>query len=313
MLISMKSNSVVLILSVSLVLVIASQSRTHELPVFTLPEIQTFAAYWCLPNIDDGFPPGSIFIKIVMPDGVRTPPSKTDIQLHFGLPESRWNLHDMTEKKTMYIKMKGLSLWITEAEIYSLFQSKSITPDMIGFYRDKSAAIVKFRNTDAVEVAMQMDGENLGGRNVNLFYFYEEGGARNSPSSKYPIRQHSGLSQRLWTAHGGTETESLIKMRGLPFSTTEAEIVAFLQRKSVTPIAIQLYDRNAQAVVKLQNPSDVEIAVTMNGELIGQRYVEVDYYPKDEEGIKAIRKNRRMRRIFGNTGFIDAGMVDIVV
>jgi RNA recognition motif. (a.k.a. RRM, RBD, or RNP domain) len=72
----------------------------------------------------------------------------------------------------------------------------------------------------------------------------------------------------------------VIRMRGLPFSATKADIVSFFQGLSVLEESVQFVVRSdgrvtGEAFVTLASSSEAEAAMLRNGNHIGSRYVEL--------------------------------------
>lgn len=93
--------------------------------------------------------------------------------------------------------------------------------------------------------------------------------------------------------NGGTQLASAVRLRGLPFSATEQDVLAFfaqhdiVDRISETPKAVNLLLRSngrpsGQAVVQMRDRSDAELAQrVLSGQWMGSRYIEVFLYGED--------------------------------
>jgi len=119
------------------------------------------------------------------------------------------------------------------------------------------------------------------------------------PSSSQP-------AQQAWQQHGPTKssqapnlTECSVRLRGLPFTATEQDVLAFFAKHDLVecvadvPNAVTMVTKSSgkpsgQAVVQITNYSDVGLVQqTMHGQYMGSRYVEVFSQPENEQSTSA--------------------------
>jgi heterogeneous nuclear ribonucleoprotein F/H len=78
----------------------------------------------------------------------------------------------------------------------------------------------------------------------------------------------------------------VLRMRGLPFSATKADVIAFFQGLSIIEDSVQLVVRpdgrlTGEAFVAFPSPADADCAMARNGNNMGSRYVEL--FPSSPE------------------------------
>merc|ERR1719461_2133004 len=78
-------------------------------------------------------------------------------------------------------------------------------------------------------------------------------------------------SGQSWGAGGTT----CIKMRGLPFNSTEVDITRFFQEAGVTPVRIHRKADGAEAFVEFLNAGDADKAMTRQKAYMKNRYIEL--------------------------------------
>lgn len=101
----------------------------------------------------------------------------------------------------------------------------------------------------------------------------EEGASPNGQSQQSPTSTDQ-ISPKSVTHTG------VIRMRGLPFNATKADILAFFQGLNVLEESVQFVFRpdgrlSGEAFVSLSSPAEAEEAMSRNGSHIGSRYVEL--------------------------------------
>ncbi|CAJ1415065.1 unnamed protein product [Effrenium voratum] len=99
---------------------------------------------------------------------------------------------------------------------------------------------------------------------------------------------------------GGEGTSAAIRLRGLPFSSTEQDVLAFFAQHDVVdrisegPKAVSLILRasgksSGQALVQMRDRADAELAQrVLNGQWMGTRYIEVFLNDEDAEPQNAL-------------------------
>jgi len=104
-------------------------------------------------------------------------------------------------------------------------------------------------------------------------------------------------SETLSPASPAAGAESrLLRLRGLPFSSTEQDVLAFFAKHDIVEMiadeacVVKLMTKangkpSGQAIVKMRSPEDVTKACkTLDGQWIGTRYIEVFHHVEDDGG-----------------------------
>jgi len=73
----------------------------------------------------------------------------------------------------------------------------------------------------------------------------------------------------------GSENSTVLKMLGIPFSSSESDITRFFQEAKVVPIRIHRKQNGGEAFIEFNNPSDASRGMTLNKKHIGRRYIDL--------------------------------------
>jgi len=124
-------------------------------------------------------------------------------------------------------------------------------------------------------------GKGYGGMGYNAGYGAGFGGmAYGAAAPAFP----SGYAGRNIAAglgkgfgKGGPGSDNVVRIRGLPFRSSESDIVAFFQGLPVTrSLVVQIGGRpSGEAYVEFRDASGVQAALQRNRQLMGSRYIEV--------------------------------------
>jgi len=196
-------------------------------------------------------------------------------------------------QNSFVVLMRGLPYSVHEDDCIEFFQPHPclgvhLTKDSLG--RPSGQGYAEFETREAFNEALKFHKKNLHNRYIELF----------ESSIQELVNAVSGRTERVsknttfsnGPAYGyttsivGGEAPTCIKMRGLPYNTTESDITAFFQREKVTPSRIHRKQNGAEAFVEFMKPSDGTIAMKLNKAFMGKRYVElfmVDYNEMAEQ------------------------------
>jgi len=76
--------------------------------------------------------------------------------------------------------------------------------------------------------------------------------------------------------YGGAElNSSVLRMQGIPFTATEADITRFFQDAGAVPIRIHRKHNGGEAYVEFGSPFDARQAMSLHKSHIGRRYIEL--------------------------------------
>jgi len=168
------------------------------------------------------------------------------------------------------VRLRGLPWSIKEDEIRQFFKDVTIAPGGVHFEIDATGkrngeGYIRLLTTKEAEVALKYDRQHIGQRYVEVF-----------PSSLQEMedskaRRKSSLPR---------SNEFLVKMRGLPFSITERDIIQFFRglkfpRDWVTIVSGPGGRMTGEAFVEFHNDADMKKALSRDREKIGTRYVEL--------------------------------------
>lgn len=164
------------------------------------------------------------------------------------------------------IKMRGLPYTATEAEIGNFFSGLRLATGGVSIGRDANGrasgeAHVEFcTEADAAE-AMVLNRQRIGNRYIELFR------TKQLPTAS---RRSSAASET-----GGGSSE-LLRLRGMPFHSTEADVNAFFKGYSLAAGGIKLGPQGGHGTVRFSSAGEARRAlVNLNGSYMGNRYIEL--------------------------------------
>lgn len=146
--------------------------------------------------------------------------------------------------------------------------------------RASGDAYAVFDTEEAMSEALKYDKQKLGNRWIDLF--------RSSKGELYSITALGGIMLPSAAQYGAGqiascalgEGHSVIKLRGLPWGVTPADVVAFLKPIQIPEGGIHLMNGNngrpsGIAYVELKSEEDKKMAVAKDKQSIGGRYIDV--------------------------------------
>lgn len=207
-----------------------------------------------------------------------TKPGESDEDEYPPLPA--YQADPQPEKKELYIvQVKGL-LWSCTAEDLLQFFSECrirdgvkgihLTTDRLG--RPSGRAFIEMEHEEDVNKALEKHRQYLGPRYVEVF----EVTNRDAESILKKAISPPADNRVVW-------------LRGLPFNSTEADIAMFFSGLDIVENGIVIVtDRKGRstgrAFVQFSSQESTEKALQRNGELIGNRYIEV--FPSRKETVQ---------------------------
>ena len=119
------------------------------------------------------------------------------------------------------IKMRGLPYSTTETEISDFFSGLHIAPGGVSIGRDASGrasgeAHVEFVTDQDAQSAMLLNRQRIGSRYIELFR-----------TKQAPNVSRRGMAAG--SAEGGGGTSDSLRLRGMPFNSTEADVQSFFK------------------------------------------------------------------------------------
>ncbi|KAJ8544752.1 hypothetical protein K7X08_017335 [Anisodus acutangulus] len=207
------------------------------------------------------------------------------------------------------VRLRGLPFDCTEIDIYKFFAGLDIV-DIFLVNKDgrfSGEAFVVFAGHMQVDYALQRDRQNMGRRYVEVFSckkqdYYQaiaaemkEGGGYDSDyrPSLPPPRPKRGSQNK-----DEMEYTEILKMRGLPYRCTKADIVKFFGREfNLADDKINITYRpdgkaTGDAFVEFASAEEAKKAMCKDNVVIGTRYIEL--FPSNPD--EARRAGSRSRR-----------------
>jgi inhibitor of KinA sporulation pathway (predicted exonuclease) len=200
------------------------------------------------------------------------------------------------ERSYPVVRVRGLPYSANIADIQSFFAGLAIAPHGIHIVctydgRPSGEAYVELLNDDQVAAALKKNKELIGNRYIEVFtcqrrdfqyalahHLVISGGDTSSHNADYNHRESSSNytitnEQRNNYPH---HREYIMKMRGLPWQTTERDIMTFFEGCSILPGGIHICrdsrDRaTGEAFVEFENEESFVRAYSRNKDRIGTR------------------------------------------
>lgn len=174
------------------------------------------------------------------------------------------------------VKLRGLPWGVTPEDIATFLSPIGVPEGGVhlmngGNGRPSGIAYVELNSEDDQKEAVAKDKQSIGGRYIDVF-----------PCSQTELqaRLAGGLERGNMTAGAmvsGSDSE-FVKLRGLPYSVQEHEIISFFQPLPV--IAVQVaYNQSGQpsgfGFVQFRSSEDANAALGRSNQVLGSRYVEI--------------------------------------
>lgn len=191
------------------------------------------------------------------------------------------------------ILMRGLPYSVHEDDCVEFFQPHPclgvhLTKDSLG--RPSGQGYAEFETREAFNEALKYHKKNLHNRYIELFESSIQELLHATTGHTDRVNRNTSFTPGFGGGYGGGygyttsvpggAKPTCIKMRGLPYNTTEQDITAFFQRENVTPSRIHRKQNGAEAFVEFAEPNAGDQAMKLNKAFMGKRYVElflVDY------------------------------------
>mmetsp|Transcript_34670 Transcript_34670/g.76260 ORF Transcript_34670/g.76260 Transcript_34670/m.76260 type:complete len:284 (+) Transcript_34670:937-1788(+) len=162
------------------------------------------------------------------------------------------------------VKMRGLPYSASESDIVSFFGGLRICANGVSIGKDANGrasgeAHVEFCSEHDASAAMSLNRQRIGSRYIELFR------TKQLPmSSRRAERPSEG---------GASET---LKLRGMPFHSTEADVAAFFKGYAVASGGIKLGPQGGHGTVRFGSADEARRALLcLNHSYMGSRYIEL--------------------------------------
>lgn len=170
------------------------------------------------------------------------------------------------------VRLRGLPWECTDDEIRDFFMGLDIVAlkiVLMPYGRSSGEGLVEFANEESFRMALGKHKEKIGRRYIEV-----------NRSRGQDMDRALGIEPE--GPQGAVNKNSyVIKIRGLPFSALEDEVLGFFGKKGLRPLAIhmvrdELGRATGFAYCEFNTYDEQQLALTLNREYIGQRYVQIE-------------------------------------
>jgi len=184
---------------------------------------------------------------------------------------------EIENPKNSVVRMRGLPYSASEEEIEEFLLKADVKAARVhiireaGSGRPSGVAYVEVASADDVAKALTQDHESIGSRYIEMYKStqMELRGSITGFGFGQGVPMMPGL-------RGGMDGESnCIRMRGLPWKSTEPDIIKFFSEVDITPVQVQVKPDGGEAFVEFADAEAVTKAMTRNKAYMGERYVEL--------------------------------------
>eukprot|EP00898_Chlorokybus_atmophyticus_P005946 jgi/Chlat1/6352/Chrsp44S05910 len=214
----------------------------------------------------------------------------------FGLPQTyTMNGADRRgsfDRHLHVVRLRGLPYSATEEDIMEFFKGLEIVPNgiILGVTaqgRATGEAFVEFANEQDVASAVERNRQMMGRRYVEVFRSSHGDMQHAAKRGGYSPRPGAAVSTSSSTAagyvaagHPDPAYEGVVRMRGLPYSATLADVYNFFSGLEIVPDGIYLLTTpdgrfSGEAYVEFSSEDHAHASVSRHMQRIGSRYIEV--------------------------------------
>jgi len=178
--------------------------------------------------------------------------------------------------KNKVVRMKGLPWSATEQDVLYFFMEGEVKPAKVHIITDVATgratgmAFAEFEREEEMIAAIKLHKKEMGNRYIEIYrgYMSDLKAALGLPSDE------TCLIENLLEKGEGGYGDVCIRMRGLPWNTTDKEIVEFFKEVDISPVRIHLKADGSEGIVEFRS-ADVSKALTRHKAYIRERYVEL--------------------------------------
>lgn len=209
-------------------------------------------------------------------------------------------------KRSNVIRLRGLPFSATEQDITDFFKGLELGPDgvviQVNFQgRSTGQAYVQFSSADQANKALERNRQHIGSRYIEVFKGHPadmqaalrmvgRGGGSSAVISASPGAVNGGVVGTGIPGMAGNPDmryTGVVRMRGMPYSCTSADITAFFKGMQIVPDGIFLQTHadgrpTGEAFVEFVNEETAARAMQLHREPMGSRYVELFRSTKGE-------------------------------
>ncbi len=170
---------------------------------------------------------------------------------------------------SVVVKMRGLPYSAQEEQIADFFSGLRIASGGVSLGRDSNGrpsgeAHVEFASEGDASAAMALNRQRMGNRYIELFRTKQLPNARRSSAA-------SGGA-----AEGAGNGSDSLRMRGMPFHSTEADVSTFFRGYNIASGGIKLGPQGGHGLVRFASSDEARKALAaLNHSYMGSRYIEL--------------------------------------
>ncbi|CAM6037574.1 unnamed protein product [Sphagnum compactum] len=236
-------------------------------------------------------------------------------------------------KRSNVVRLRGLPFSASESDIADFFKGLELGPDgvvvCVNFQgRSTGQAYVQFATVELANKALERNRQHIGSRYIEVFKGHPADmqgalrmvgrGSGTSPGSATAVVSGTGTASSMTAALTGILNTGIpgmsgnpdmryigvVRMRGMPYSCTSADITAFFKGMQIVPDGIFLCTHadgrpTGEAFVEFVNEETAARAMQLHREPMGSRYVELFRSTKGEM-MTAVQQ--RMYGMFSGVG-----------
>lgn len=230
----------------------------------------------------------------------------SELEEYPEIPE--YDARDITRNPTkmFIVRARGLPWTCTAEDVLNFFSECNVSNGIDGvhfiFNRDgkpRGDAIIQFETADDLSKALEQHKKYMGQRYVEVFEMSHKDAEillRRLQTSTSP----TGMSSMSQTGTmPASPNDATVRLRGLPYSCTEQDIVHFFSGLSIADEGItfvldQRGRKSGEAFVQFVSQEHAEHALLKHKQEIGSRYIEI--FPSRRSEIQNARLNFRRRK-----------------
>jgi len=190
-------------------------------------------------------------------------------------------------EKSSVLLLRGLPYGATEDDIRDFFEGIKIVAaylikDHMG--RASGHAYIELESEAVLEEALQKDKQYIDDRYIELFKSTIPDlmkALRKSQQNQDQVQNYFRLQPGHYASpnpmFGSSQVQKpfCIRMRGMPYNTTEAQIISFFKEVKITPSRIHRKADGSEAYIEFRTSQERDVAMTRQRAFIGNRYVDL--------------------------------------
>ncbi|XP_066430210.1 G-rich sequence factor 1-like isoform X2 [Eleutherodactylus coqui] len=239
--------------------------------------------------------------------GFQSPYSTYETEKYFDLPEYEPRAVNEGLSKMFIVRARGLPWSCTAEDVLNFFSGCNVRNGADGvhfiFNRDgkpRGDAVIEFETSDDLVKALEQHKKYLGQRYVEVFEMSHKDAESLLQRLQAPVSPTtSSAASQAAQSMAGTPSDGTVRLRGLPYSCTEQDIVNFFSGLGITDEGITfVYDqkgrKSGEAFVQFISEEHAEQALLRHKQEIGSRYIEI--FPSRKNEIQNARFLVRRRK-----------------